>query len=194
MKMKLNEWRQLAGCYFFPTFSLLLNKPFCNKSTPGNQQIINIELEYKYFVSCCQRNFVGYCLSCDCGIINPPKNNNNNNNNKKAKQNKNLPLKIWSVVLLFGCLIYRHCLAYDIVIPLGPRGVKRIPTKHDFSYFWLGFICREKYRYFGIYRYFSGGKPVCGKVHYYIIRIPKLCKSVNRPCRLSFFFFFFFFN
>ena len=63
----------IAGCYFFPTFSLLLNKPFCNKSTPGNQQIINIELEYKYFVSCWQRNFVGYCLSCDCGIINPPK-------------------------------------------------------------------------------------------------------------------------
>ena len=170
---------------FFPNF-LLLNKPFCNKSTPGNQQIINIELEYKYFVSCWQRNFVGYCLSCDCGIINPPK---NNNKKKKAKQNKNLPLKIWSVVLLFGCLIYRHCLAYDIVIPLGPRGVKRIPTKHDFSYFWALFAAKNT----GIYRYFSGGKPVCGKVHYYIIWIPKLCKSVNRPRRLSFFFFFFFF-
>ena len=40
---------------FFPTFSLLLN--ILNLFVT-NQQIINIELEYKYFVSCWQRNFV----------------------------------------------------------------------------------------------------------------------------------------
>ena len=64
MKMKLNEWRQLASCYFFPDFLLTPKyiKPFFFVT---NQQIINIVLEYKYFVSCWQHNFVNYCLSCD---------------------------------------------------------------------------------------------------------------------------------
>ena len=64
MKMKLNEWRRLAGCYFFPTFSLHVLLNILNLFVT-NQQIINIVLEYKYFVSCWQHNFVSYCLSCD---------------------------------------------------------------------------------------------------------------------------------
>ena len=56
MKMKLNEWRQLAGCYFFsPTFSVHVLLNILNLFVT-NQQIINIVLEYKYFVSCWQHN------------------------------------------------------------------------------------------------------------------------------------------
>ena len=56
---------------FFPDF---LPAPKYIKPFVTNQQIINIQLEYKYFVSCWQRNFVSYCLLCDCGIITPQKN------------------------------------------------------------------------------------------------------------------------
>ena len=53
-------------------------------------------------------------------------------------------LKISSVVLLFGCLIDRHCLAYDIVIPLGSRGSKEYrQSKISVSFDWALFAAKN---------------------------------------------------
>ena len=135
MKMKLNEWRQLASCYFFPTFSLLLN--ILNLFVT-NQQIINIVLEYKYFVSCWQHNFVNYCLSCDWSCT----------------QNLICCVIVWLPHRppLFGV---RYCDTIRIA------GVKKNTDKARFQLVLTGLYLPRR---IPVFRYLCGGKPVCGKV------------------------------